>query len=119
MSRPVRAAVLILVLLLQGLGSVLALPPALPSPLPQAAMAMPCHEAAETAAEDQAAMPCCDDEADCRCDSGCFGAASALVSSLAAPGGRTRVQFGGSTPPPALAPAHPQQLLRPPASSES
>lgn len=118
MSRRVRACLLILVLLLQGLGSAWALPLTLPAP-PQERVAMPCHEAAEAVADSQAAMPCCGDAADCRCDAGCFGAVCALAPGLAATGLHVRVLPIGSTPQPALSPAHPRRLLRPPASVES
>lgn len=118
MSCRLRASLLILVLLLQGLGSAWALPPTLPAP-PQEHMVMPCHEAAAAVADTQAAMPCCGDAADCRCDAGCFGATSALAPGFATPGLHIRVRLTSSTPPPALSPAHLRQLLRPPASVES
>jgi hypothetical protein len=116
-----RASLLVLVLLLQGLGSAWALPPMLPmlpAP-PQEHMVMPCHEAAAAVADSQAAVPCCGDAADCRCDAGCFGAACALAPGFAATGLHIRVRLTSSTPPPALSPAHLRQLLRPPASVES
>jgi hypothetical protein len=78
MSRPLRAFLLILVVLLEGLGSsAWAMPPKRAAAAAAAAeMAMPCHR--DAAHPPSAALPCCDDD-DCHCDANCLGATSALA----------------------------------------
>ncbi|HSW11476.1 MAG TPA: hypothetical protein VLI06_01480 [Solimonas sp.] len=110
MPRLFRSSLLILVLLLESLGSALALPP----PLVVAAQeqsAMPCHDEGS-----QAQMPCCDDGKDCRCSVNCFGAASALAPALAIASHDLRPLPDATALRPAPLPAHPRLLLRPPAS---
>jgi len=111
MTRSLRAALLILVLLLQGLGSAWALPPNIP--VEQEQGHMPCHDDAGT----QDSMPCCDDDDGCRCSAACFGAGGALAPALAgldeAPESPLRLVAGTRS----LLPPHPLLLLRPPATS--
>lgn len=115
MIRPLRSALLILVLLLQGLTQAWALPPVSSPATAEAQSAMPCHDDAGMADR----MPCCDDQQDCRCSAACFGATGAL-----APGFSVFGELPGPVPhlaaafPGPLA-AHPMPLLRPPADSGS
>ncbi|AXQ30208.1 hypothetical protein D0B54_16670 [Solimonas sp. K1W22B-7] len=119
MTRPFRAALLVLVLLLESLGSAWALPMALPAPQQhehgQAQAAMPCHGDAGT----QDPMPCCDDDEECRCSVSCYGASSALAPALAGVADYPSFHPQATGLPPAPLPAHPLALLRPPAPSES
>ena len=112
MTRPLRAALLILVLLLQGLGNAWALPPLLQLAEPEQAE-MPCHD--DAGAQDK--MPCCGDDLDCHCSTACFGAGGALAPALAgfgeAPGSAPLLVANSC----GLLPAHVLLLLRPPASS--
>lgn len=115
MRRTLRTSLLILVLLLEGLGTALAMPPVTAAPVDEVhtPAAMPCHDDGGTQAE----MPCCDDGGDCRCSMNCFGASSALAPARAELALPLRRAGDGHLHPPALLPAHPQRLLRPPASS--
>lgn len=116
MTRPFRAALLVLALLLESLGSAWALPMGLPAqPQGREDVAMPCHDDVGT----QDRMPCCDDDPDCRCSVSCFGAAGALAPAMVGIMDRPAFLPQSLGLPPALLPAHPQALLRPPASSES
>ena len=111
MTRSLRAALLILVLLLQGLGSAWALPPDIP--VEQEQGHMPCHDDAGI----QDSMPCCDDDDGCRCSAACFGVGGALAPALAgldeAPAATPLLAADSN----GLLPPHPLLLLRPPAIS--
>lgn len=114
MTRSLRAALLVLVLLLQGLGSAWALPPALQIAEPEQ-VDMPCHDEAGT----QDSMPCCDDEGGCRCSAACMGATGALAPVFAGLGEAPESHPVLAAGSPGPLPAHLLLLLRPPASSGS
>jgi len=115
MPRILRTSLLILVLLLESLGSALAIPPIAMAPAEdfQQQGTMPCHD--DDSAQPE--MPCCDDEGDCRCGISCFGTGSALGPVRSELSLHTRPGTDSSSHQPAPLPAHPQRLLRPPASS--
>jgi hypothetical protein len=115
MTRPLRAVLLVLVLLLQGLAQAWALPPPSAPAAAQEPSAMPCHDDASMTDR----MPCCDDGPDCRCSAACFGATGALAPTFAIPGAVPAPQDTVAAAPPAPLPAHPLPFLRPPASSAS
>jgi hypothetical protein len=115
MTRPLRAALLVLVLLLQGLAQAWALPPPSAPHAAQEESAMPCHDGADMPER----MPCCDDEPDCRCSAACLGATGALAPAFVIPGEVPPPQAAVAVAPPVPLPAHPWPLLRPPASSAS
>lgn len=116
MTRSLRAALMVLVLLLQGLGSAWALPPEIPAAQEEQQQAgMPCHDDQG----EQDSMPCCDDDDGCRCSAACLGAAGALAPRFAGldeiPETHPLLAAGS----PGLLPPHALLLLRPPASSGS
>jgi hypothetical protein len=115
MPRAFRTSLLILVLLLESLGSALAMSPVAMASADdvRTPTAMPCHDDGSAQPE----MPCCDDGSDCRCSMNCFGASSALAPARAELSLPVRPAGDDSLQPPALLPAHPQRLLRPPVSS--
>ena len=122
MSRAIRATVLMLVLLLQGIGNALAaVPPALTMATAAATAppadheAMPCHDSDPA----PASMPCCDADQGCACAASCVGAASALAPQAAALEGYRRLHPEVVAGLSELSPAHPRRLLRPPAVSGS
>ncbi len=117
MIRSMRAALLILLLLVQGTGNAWASLPALASTVAAEEQSeqgtMPCHDDVESAA----AISCCDDGACCAAV--CFGAAHGLAPAAARllAESNARFEVHGSRPDPL--PAHPQLLLRPPSPSAS
>lgn len=114
MSRLFRATALICVLLIESLGSALAMAPMIAEPASEHS-AMPCHDDAGS----KAAMPCCDEPDECRCSGACFGATSPLAPAVAVlPESPAQLpdEIGAPTSP---SPAHRLRLLRPPASIES
>lgn len=113
MTRPLRAVLLVLVLLLQGLAQAWALPPSVAAA--QEESAMPCHDGADKGDR----MPCCDDAPDCRCSAACLGAIGALAPALPMPGEMRAPPLSVAAMPPVPLPAHPRPLLRPPASHAS
>ena len=113
MTRPLRAALLILALLLQGLGNAWALPPEIQ--VEQEQGAMPCHD--DAGSQDQ--MPCCGDDLDCHCGSACFGAGGALAPALAGFGEAPESAPLLAADSLGLLPSHALLLLRPPAISGS
>jgi hypothetical protein len=115
MTRPLRAVLLVLVLMLQGLAQAWALPPPAASAVAQDESAMPCHDGADMPDR----MPCCDDEPDCRCSPACLGATGALAPVLPAAGEMPSPPVAVAAVPPVPLPAHPSPLLRPPASFAS
>ena len=122
MSRAVRATVLMLVLLLQGIGNALAtVPPALTMETAAATVpaadhkAMPCHGSDPA----PASMPCCDTDQGCACAASCVGAATALAPQTAELEGYLRLHLEAVAGLSDLLPAHPRRLLRPPAVSGS
>ncbi len=115
MPRTLRTSLLILVLLLGSLGSALAIPPVSMGPAEDvpAMGTMPCHDDGGAQPE----MPCCDDDGDCRCSMNCFGTGSALAPVRGELSLHLRPATDSTSQQPAPLPAHPQRLLRPPASS--
>lgn len=115
MPRILRSSLLILVLLLGSLGSALAMPPVSIAPAEDAPTlgTMPCHDDGSAQPE----MPCCDADGDCRCSMNCFGTGSALAPVRGELSLHPRPATDSASHQPAPLPAHPQRLLRPPASS--
>lgn len=119
MLRSLRATLLILILLVQGLGNAFA---AAPSALRAAinagtesveAAALPCHDDAEAAAT----MACCDDGSCCA--TVCFGAVPGLAPAATDLTEYLHAHFAALAGQPDLRPAHLHLLLRPPAPSAS
>ena len=111
MPKSVRALLLILVVLVEGLGSAWAMPPMVPMSQQTMTEAMPCHDGGSMPSK----MTCCDDQSDCHCSPNCFGAMTALAPPLSAVDGFATPTFVKIPAAAELLPAHPDRLLRPPA----
>lgn len=112
MPKLVKALLLILVVLVEGLGSALSMAPTIAMPEQTAVKAMPCHDPVSMPAK----MPCCDDQkSDCHCDPNCFGVLTVLAPPISAIDGFVLSRFEKIPAVVALPPARPDRLLRPPA----
>ncbi|WP_341921525.1 hypothetical protein [Hydrocarboniphaga effusa] len=112
MPKSIRAFLLILVVLVEGLSSALAMAPMKAMSEQTVVETMPCHDQASVPAK----MPCCDDQkSDCHCNPNCFGALTALAPLLSAIDGFVPSRFEKSPAAVALPPVRPDRLLRPPA----
>lgn len=111
MPKLVRAFLLILVVLVEGLGSAWAMAPTAAAPRQTMNQAMPCHDGGSMPSK----MTCCKDRSDCHCSPNCFGAMAAMAPLLSAIDGFAAPAFVKIPAVAALLPAHPDRLLRPPA----
>jgi hypothetical protein len=112
MPKSIRALLLIVMVLVEGLNSAWAMTSTpLTSEQKQMATEMPCHHDAPAPAK----AHCCSDQSGHHCDPNCLSSSTALVSSLTVIDSFAVPSFVMTLAVPVLLPVHPDRLLRPPA----